>query len=158
MPRPYSVDLRERVLRAHERGEGGCTALARRFGVGAATVYDWLVQARTEGRRTPKPLGHGRVPLGGAEDVLRALVVEQGDATLAEYAERLAQRTGQRRSPAAICRALKRLKLARKTRRSMPPSTTARTSRKRGPYGTPTWPGLRRSGASSWMRVASTPA
>ena len=40
MPRPYSVDLRERVLRAHERGEGGCTALARRFGVGAATVYD----------------------------------------------------------------------------------------------------------------------
>jgi transposase len=60
-------------------------------------------------------MGHGRVPLGGAEDVLRALVAEQGDATLAEYAERLAARTGLRRSPAAICRALKRLKLARNT-------------------------------------------
>lgn len=158
MPRPFSVDLRERVLRAHARGEGGCAALARRFGVGASTVSDWLVQARDEGRRAPKPMGHGRVLLGGAEDVLRTLVAEQNDATLAEYAERLARRTGQRRSPSAICRALQRLGLPRKKRRFAPSNRSARTSPKHGRPGTLAWPELRRSGSSSSMRVASTRA
>ena len=32
MPRPYSLDLRERVLRAHEAGEGSRRVLAKRFG------------------------------------------------------------------------------------------------------------------------------
>ena len=38
MPRPYSVDLRERVLRAHEGGEGSQRALAARFGISVGTV------------------------------------------------------------------------------------------------------------------------
>src|SRR5215211_7851362 len=90
MARPYSADLRERVLLAHEGGEGGATALARRFRLGLSTVYRWLDELRSEGRRAARPMGHGRAPLGGAEDVLRALAAEQNDATLAEYAERFA--------------------------------------------------------------------
>jgi transposase len=47
--------------------------------------------------------------------VLAELVTEQNDATLAEYAERLAERAGVRRSLlAAVCRALKGLGLARR--------------------------------------------
>ena len=42
MARPYSADLRDRVLLAHEGGEGGATALARRFRIGLSTVYRWL--------------------------------------------------------------------------------------------------------------------
>ena len=103
MARPYSTDLRERVLLAHEGGQGGATALARRFRIGLSTVYRWLAELRSEGRRAARPMGHGRAPLGGAVDVLRALVAEQNDATLAEHAERFAARTGQRRSPSAIC-------------------------------------------------------
>ena len=109
MARPYSTDLRERVLLAHEGGEGGATALARRFRIGLSTVYRWLAELRGEGRRAARPMGHGRAPLGGAGDALRALAAEQNDATLAEHAERFAARTGQRRSPSAICRALRRL-------------------------------------------------
>ena len=119
MARPYSADLRNRVLLAHEHGEGGATALARRFRIGLSTLYRWLGDLRDEGRRAARPMGHGRAPLGGAEDVLRALVAEQNDATLAEYAERFAARTGRRRSPSAICRALRRLDLPRKKSRSV---------------------------------------
>ena len=46
--------------------------------------------------------------------MLAGLVDEQNDATLAEYAERLAVRTGVRRSLAAVCRVLKALGLVRK--------------------------------------------
>ena len=156
MARPYSTDLRERVLLAHEGGEGGATALARRFRIGLSTVYRWLAELRGEGRRAARPMGHGRAPLGGAVDVLRALVAEQNDATLAEHAEaehaeaehaeRFAARTGRRRSPSAICRALRRLDLPRKKSRSVRRSGTARTWRRPGRRGIRSLPGSRRSG------------
>lgn len=119
MPRPYSADLRERVLRAWERGEGTPAEVARRFGVCVATVYNWLHDAREEGRRTAKPHAGGTAPLldAAALQVLRQLVIEQNDAMLTEYAERLAERTGRRVSPPVLCRALKTLKLTRKKRR-----------------------------------------
>ena len=158
MARPYSADLRERVLLAHEGGEAGATALARRFRIGLSTLYRWLEEARDEGRRAPRPMGRGPAPLGGAEDVLRALAAEQNDATLAEYAERFAARTGRRRSPSAIRRALRRLGLPRQKSRSGPRSGTARTWPRRGPRGTRRSPGSRRSGWSSSTRAASTPA
>ena len=158
MARPYSADLRDRVLLAHEHGEGGATALARRFRIGLSTLYRWLGDFRDEGRRAARPMGRGRAPLGSAAEVLRALVAEQNDATLAEYAERFAARTGQRRSPSAICRAPRRLDLARKKSRSAPRSRTARTWPRRVPRGTRRSPGSRRSGWSSSTRAASTPA
>lgn len=114
MPRPYSADLRERVLRACEGGEGSQASIARRFRVSERTVGGWLKLTRAEGRRSAKPMGRGPRPLGGAQAVLVALVAERNDATLAEYVDRLAERTGTRRSPSALCRALQRLGLSRK--------------------------------------------
>jgi transposase len=115
MARPYSVDLRERVLQAHETGEGSQRVLAARFAVSVGTVCGWLGIARREGRRGPRAPGGGRRPLGGADpQVLAGLVAEQNDATLAQYGTRLAERTGVRLSEAAICRALTRLGLSRK--------------------------------------------
>lgn len=115
MPRPYSVDLRERVLRAHEAGEGSQRVLAARFGISVGAVCGWLAAVRDEGRREPRPHGGGRRALGGADpQVLAALVAEEGDAALAEYARRFAERTGRRPSLAAVCRALTRLGLPRK--------------------------------------------
>jgi transposase len=141
MPRAYSTDLRERVLVAYAAGEGSQAVIARRYRVGERTLSGWLKAARDEGRRGPKPRGSGPAPLGGAAAVLADLVVEQNDATLAEYADRLAARTGMRRSPAAICRALQRLGLVRKKRLSGPPSRTARMSPRRVRPGAPSWPG-----------------
>src|SRR5688572_11698822 len=114
MPRAYSADLRERVLLACERREGSRDEIARRFRVAASTLYAWLNTSRAEGRRRAKVPGRRRVPVGGQAAMLVELVAEQNDATLAEYADQLAARTGIRRSLAAVCRALKRLGLVRK--------------------------------------------
>jgi transposase len=157
MPRPYSTDLRERVLTAYEAGEGSQAEVAGRYRVGERTLSGWLKAVRQEGRRGPKPRARGPAPLGGKGAVLAALAAERNDATLAEYADRLAERTGVRRSPAALCRALKALGLVRKKRRSGPPSGSARTSPGRGRRGGPSWPGSRPSGWSSSTRPGSTP-
>ena len=141
MPRAYSTDLRERALAACEAGEGRQSGIARLYRIGERTLSGWLRTAREEGRRSPEPRRGGRAPLGGEREALAALVAERNDATLAEYADRLAERAGVRRSPSALCRALKALGLARKKRRSRPPSRIARTSPRRGPRGAPSWPG-----------------
>jgi transposase len=146
MPRAYSADLRERVLAAYEGGEGSQSGVARRYRVGERTLSAWLKAAREEGRRAPKPRRGGRAPVGGAGEILAGLVAERNDATLAEYADRLAERAGIRRSPAALCRGLKALGLARKKRRSGPPSRSGRTWPRRGRGGAPSWPGSTRHG------------
>src|SRR4051794_28489758 len=95
MPKPYSADLRERVLLADEAGLPPAI-VAQRFGVGQATVYLWRQQARAAGRRCAKPHGGGRargIDAAG-EAILRALVAEHNDGTLDEYREQLAERTG----------------------------------------------------------------
>ncbi len=158
MPRAYSPDLRERAIAAYEAGGGSQAAMARRFRVGERTLSGWLKAARSEGRRVPKPRGGGRVPVGGQAAVLAELVGEQNDATLAEYAERLAARTGVKRSLAAVCRALKSLGLGRKKRRSGRPSRTGKMSPKHGRNGVPSWPGLTPLSSSSSMRAGSIPA
>src|SRR3954466_13850127 len=146
MPRAYSIDLRERVLAACEAGEGSQARIAERYRVGERTLSGWLKAAREEGRRAPKPLGGGPKPGGGGAPppappggggaaTLATLVAERNDATLAEYADLLADRTGVRRSPSALCRALRALGLVRKKRRSTPPSGIAGTGRRRGGRG-----------------------
>ena len=134
MPKPYSADLRERVLLAGEAGLPPAE-VARRFGIGLSTVYLWRQQARAAGRRCAKPHGGGRAlgidPAG--EAILRALVAERNDRTLDEYGAHLAERTG--RPPVSrptLCRALRRLGLRRKKRRYAPASKIVPTSKRNG--------------------------
>src|SRR4051794_15194142 len=141
MPRAYSTDLRERALAACEAGEGRQSEIARAYRIGERTLSGWLKIAREEGRRAPRPGRGGTRPVGGEAATLAGLVAERNDATLAEYADLLAERAGVRRSPSALCRALKALGLVRKKRRSRPPSGTGRTWPRRGGPGAPSWPG-----------------
>ena len=158
MPRACSTDLRERVLAAWEAGEGSQAAVARRFRVGERTLQRWLQAARSEGRRRPKVPARSRGLVGGAVAALAGLVDEQNDATLAEYAGRLAARTGVRRSLAAVCRALKSLGLVRKKKHSGRPSRIGTMSPRPGRHGMPSWPGSIPNASSSLMRPGSTPA
>src|SRR3954447_20160566 len=108
MPKPYSADLRERVLLAGEAGLPPA-AVAARFGVGLSTVYLWRQQAGAEGRRCAKPHGGGRVRGidAAGEALLRMLVAERNDRTLDDYIEQLAARgAGKRVSRPTLCRAL----------------------------------------------------
>src|SRR5512143_176499 len=114
IPRPYSADLRERVIIDCEAGVS-CTEAARRCRIGERTVYRWVQVAHVEGRREAKPHSGGRQKvIAGTEDVLRRGVSERNDATLAEQADAYRQRTGRALSPSSLCRALKRLDWTRK--------------------------------------------
>jgi transposase len=137
MPRPYSADLRRAALRACARNDGPRRRIARRYGIGESTLYGWPRQEREEDRRGPKPHAGGRPRTidaegegegeGEGEAALRELVAADNDATLAEYAVAFEAHTGQKVSPPMVCKALKRLGLGRKKRRSGPSSRTGRT-------------------------------
>jgi transposase len=154
-----SVDLRERVLAAHERREGSQRVLAERFGIAVGTVNGWLRQAR-EGRRAPLRRRGGPAALGGAgPEVLTALAAERPDATRAEYAAMLAERVGRRFSPAVLCRALRRAGLRRKKKPCTRANESGPTSPPPGQRGGPrSWGRSIPTGSSSSTRAASTPA
>lgn len=115
MPRPYSGDLRARVLTACDEGERP-SAAARRFQVARASVYLWLQQRRDEGRCTAKRFCGGPKPV--IRDEIAAALLEMVRAdnhlTLIEYRDRLAQKTGVRVHPWTLGRALQRLHWTRK--------------------------------------------
>lgn len=119
MPRAYSLDLRGRVVAAAQADRDTSAALAARFAVGESTVRAWARQARTTGRVAPKPHGGGtppKVDAAGAA-VLRTLVEEQNDRTLAELGAGYRERTGIGVSISAVWRACKRLDLRRKKKK-----------------------------------------
>jgi transposase len=139
MPRPYSADLRRAALRACARGDGPRRRIARRYGVAESTLYGWLRQEREEDRRRPKPHAGGRPRAidAAGETALRELVAADNDATLVAYAAGFEARTGRKVSVPMVCKALKRLGLGRKKRRSGLPSRTGRTwPRSAPPTGT----------------------
>jgi transposase len=86
----YSQDLRDRVLRALERGDRP-TAIADRFEVSRVWVYQVRNRLTQTGQRGSLPIGgHRRSRLAGMEPTLRAWLKETGDLTLAELCARLA--------------------------------------------------------------------
>jgi transposase len=59
MAEAYSVELRERVVRAYEAGEGTHSELGERFALGEATVKRWVWLKRKTGSVSPVPKGGG---------------------------------------------------------------------------------------------------
>src|SRR3954453_8340329 len=116
MARAYTAELRDRVLRACERGGLSRGAIAKLFGVGESTLYRWQQTWRTEGRREARPHAGGPAPRldEAALDRLKELAAEANDRTLAEYAAALRERAGVEASGPTVCRALRKLGLTRK--------------------------------------------
>jgi transposase len=134
MTRPYSVDLRERVVRAVEAGLSR-RAAARRFEVSISFVIKLVQRWRREGTVAPERYGGWKRPTlaAHAERVHELLRVEP-DLTIAELRSRLAAEAIHT-SPAAISRFLAAEGLTRKKRPSTRPSRSGPTSPPRGPSG-----------------------
>lgn len=87
----YSQDLRERVLRALDRGDRP-TEIARRFEVSRIWVYQVRKREQETGVRSSFQIGGHRLSrLAQREQVLRAWIAAEPDLTLAELQQRLAQ-------------------------------------------------------------------
>jgi len=92
MARPYSRDLRERVVGAVESGLSRRRA-ASVFGVGIATVIDWVAVWRESGRITAKPMGGDHNSrLKGERAWLLGRIEAVPDLTLEELRAELADR------------------------------------------------------------------
>lgn len=123
--RSYSIDLRERVVAACDRGEGTREQVANRFCVSVAWVYRLLARRRDTGSIAPKPHGGGQPPAfqGESAERLRKAVEDCPDATL----EELRVAAGVDCGTSAVLRALNRLGLPRKKSRNGLPSKNARS-------------------------------
>ena len=134
MARPYSEDLRTRLVEAVEAGATR-QATARRFGVSASCVIKLVQRWRRTGTVAPGQLGGWKdYALAAHEARVRALVAERPDSTLDELRAALA-REHVRVSRWAIWRFLRALGLTHKKRRSTPPNKNAPTSRRRARSG-----------------------
>ena len=57
MARPYSMDLRKRVVSAVQRRGMSCQATARSFDLAPSTVIGWIAQFRQKGHINPGQMG-----------------------------------------------------------------------------------------------------
>ncbi len=93
MPKAYSNDLRERVVKAVEAGQF-CRSAALRFGVSPSSAIKWMERWRLRGDVSPgSSRGRIRSPLHPYRSWLLGLVAAQPDLTLAEIRHRLAGRS-----------------------------------------------------------------
>lgn len=127
MAKGYSLDLRRRVWRAWQNGEGTQGQIAVRFAVSVSFVRDLSRRFRESGDVAAKPYGGGRAPSVNAATgvAIQGAVETHHDHSIEEHRQGLAQ-TGHRLSHSALGRALLQLGLTRKKRRSatmsVPPS------------------------------------
>lgn len=120
----YSTDLRERVVRAYEKGDGSIRQLARRYQISKNTVQAWLERKRSTGVVTPLLAKGGKVSqLVGVEEHLEAMVQAHPDYTLAQYCQTWLEHQGVAVVESTMCRWLQQraLTLKKNTSRSTSP-------------------------------------
>jgi transposase len=126
MPRPYSLDLRERVVRFVDAGHSRHAAAAH-FGVSVSFVVILMRNYRKTGSLAPKPSGGRRhSKLDPHRVFLLARIAEKDDITMPELAAELAVAAGVQVAPASISRWLIRNEYSFKKNAS---GQRARTSR-----------------------------
>ena len=110
MGKPYSMDLRERIVAFMMAGQS-CRAAARVFGVSASTAVRLAAAQRSQGHVKPKP--QGRAPgtvgkLAAHKAFLLEIVRAELDITLRELAGALLEVHGVKVQLSSLHRALRR--------------------------------------------------
>ena len=114
--RAYSLDLREKVVVAVERGDFTIAEVAALFGVGQTFVKKMLRQHRETGDLSPRPHSGGQTARLSDKHLklLRREVERSPDKTAAALRDHLEDRAGLTVSRPTVTRALARLGLSRK--------------------------------------------
>ena len=113
-----SIDLRERIVAAYDRGDGTREQIAERYNVALGMVKKLLQQRRRTGDIAPRHRYSGAKPkiTPKHERVLKRLVGRSPDMTLEELRDAI----GVECTLPAVFYALKRIDLPLKKRRSIP--------------------------------------
>jgi transposase len=112
----YSLDLRQRVVRAFEQGRCTIAEVAEQFSVSPGFVKKMLRQWRLTGDLSPLPHGGGKPASLTAQQRgrLRRKARERDDISLAELQDYLREEEQVEVHVSAICRALHEADLPRK--------------------------------------------
>ena len=93
MGKPYSMDLRERVVAAVMTAGLSCHQAAKQFGIGVNTAILWVRRMRETGSVAPGKMGgHKPKKISGAHRVWLLQRVKHGDFTLRGLVGELAER------------------------------------------------------------------
>ena len=113
MAKPYSQDLRERVIEAIEAGHPQ-SEVARMFKVSRRTIVDYVKRWRTRGSVDPDKFGgHKKHKLAEHVDTVKALIKAEPDQTVVELQAKL-EEARIKASASAINRFLKASKISYK--------------------------------------------
>ena len=92
MGKPYSLDLRKRVVAAIERGLS-CNQAAKQFGIGISTAIGWARRLRETGSIEPGKMGgHKPKAISGEHRVWLLQRIRDRDFTLRGLVAELAER------------------------------------------------------------------
>jgi len=93
MGKPYSIDLRERVVAAVQRDGLSCHQAAKQFGVGINTAIIWMRRLRETGNVAPGKMGgHKPKAISGEHRLWLLQRIKDGDFTLRGLVAELAER------------------------------------------------------------------
>jgi transposase len=93
MGRPYSEDLRKRVVAAVETGGLSCNQAAKQFGIGISTAIGWVRRVRETGSVAPGKMGgHKPKAISGEHAAWVSQRIRSGDFTLRGLVGELAER------------------------------------------------------------------
>jgi transposase len=133
MMKPYSNDLRRRLVAAYETKAYSQSKVAQLFGVSLATVKNLLRRQRETGSPDARLHAGGKRP--SLDDEARAfvhdLLKQDNDLSLEELCRRVARAYRKRVSRPTMCRVLQALGLPRKKSRSTPRNATPPGSNRR---------------------------
>jgi putative transposase len=108
MVKPYSEDLRRRVIAAVEEDGLSRREAARRYRVGESTAVKWLSAFHGSGRMGPRPMGGDRRSVLKQERAwLAELIGREKNLTLALISERLRRERGVRANLSMIWKFLR---------------------------------------------------
>jgi putative transposase len=129
--KPYSIDLRQKIVDAYNNQEGSYRQLAQRFRVSLSFVKRLLKRYKDTGKIEPKPHGGGqRSKLKPQQlETVRQLVQEDNDAILEELCSSFYQKTQLRVSRATMGRIVEKLNLTRKKKQFTPANETHHESK-----------------------------
>jgi len=129
--KPYSLDLRERIVKAVKEEGLSKAAAAKRYNVSKTSAYDYLKRSEQGKLEADKPTG--RIPKldkKGCQKLLKQ-VEKYPDLSLQEHADRYAEKQGIRLTFSGINTYFKRLGIRRKKR----PFTPENVMKKRDDSG-----------------------
>ena len=126
--KPFSADLRQRIVQVYEENTWSYEEVAARFQVSVGSVRRYVRQWREQGHLSPKGSGPGHPTKLGTEAYqwLIAVATTQVDASQDELRQEVKAHTGIDVSQSTICRLLHRAGITRKKRRNVPPNRTRR--------------------------------